>query len=167
MTDSGGQGTVETPHNQETSTTPSVSQQQQQQQSSQPNGEKAESGSGLTVSNCLLSSGGEKTEENDTAECQTDPSDLPQPSEMKKSSQNKKAEQSDSEIYDPENPGEASDDENLVIDDSSTDQNNIPSSHNGSEATDMKDSKPNKIRISLTTTTATLGHPQTPSKKTP
>merc|ERR1712098_734803 len=79
-----------------------------------------------------------------------------------------------SEIYDPANPGEPSDEEDLVIDDKK-DTENIPLLDELTdiplpvdEAKEEKEAKPNKIKISLTTTSATLGHPTpSPSKESP
>ena len=156
----GGQGAVKKHHSQETTGSNSSSSSNTSNTSNSSSVPQHQQGSGTTISNCLLSSEGEKTEENNTAEFQADTSDLAFPAEiglnnLVNPSQKEKPEQSESEIYDPENPGDASGDENLVIDDTSTDQNNIPMSHNGSESTD---SKPNKIKISLTT--SSKGTPQ-------
>ena len=62
---------------------------------------------------------------------------------------------SKTEVYDPENPGDPSDDD-LVIDDGK-DTDDIPLD----DVPDipLPDKEPNKIKISLTTTSATLGQP--------
>merc|ERR1712058_178153 len=77
--------------------------------------------------------------------------------------------------YDPANPGEPSDDEEDLVIDDKKDTENIPLPDELTdiplpvdEAKEEKEAKPNKIKISLTTTSATLGHPTpSPSKESP